>query len=107
MSADTPKIRIHRYEYILAVKWPTFEHWLMIWPDPYPEFAKDGQPAARTEWNRLVTDADFDGHDWIDPGADHHRDLTGLTSAIRTELERTVHRITGTLDMIDKDPYNA
>ena len=49
MSGDKPKIRLHRYESILAVKWPDFGHWLMIWPNPYPELAPAGEPAARTD----------------------------------------------------------
>lgn len=81
MSEDKSKIRLHRYERILAVKWPGDEHWLMIWPDPYPDLAPPGQPAAQTEWNRLARDDDMDGHGWIDPVADHHRDLTRLTAA--------------------------
>jgi hypothetical protein len=54
ISEDKPKIRLHRYERILAVKWPGNEHWLMIWPAPYPDLAPPGTPAAQTEWNRLV-----------------------------------------------------
>jgi len=107
MSENKPKIRLHRYECILAVKWPDFEHWLMIWPGLDPELAAASEPAARTEWNRLITDADLDGPDWIDPAADHHRDLTALTSAIRAELAQATHTVNGTLDMIDKHPYNA
>jgi len=107
MSEDKPKIRLHRYEYIVAMKWPGSEHWLMIWPHPYPELAPAGVPAARTERNRLVTDADLNGPDWIDPAADHHRDHTALTSAIRRELAQTTHAVNGTLDMIDRHPYNA
>ena len=107
MSEDEPKIRLHRYERILAVKWPGDEHWLMIWPHPYPDLAPLGQPAAQTEWSRLAKDDDMDGHDWIDPAADHHRDLTRLTAAIRTEPDSAARRINGTLGMIDKHPYNA
>ena len=107
MSEDKPKIRLHRYERILAVKWPGDEHWLMIWPAPYPEIAPPGQPAAQTEWNRLVRDDDMDSHDWIDPAADHHCDLTRLTAAVRTELDRAARRINATLGMFDKHPYNA
>ena len=43
MSEDKPKIRLHRHERILAVKWPGDEHWLMIWPDPYPDLAPPGK----------------------------------------------------------------
>jgi len=67
MSEDKPKIRLHRYERILAVKWPDDEHWLMIWPDPYPDIATPGKPAAQVECNKLVRDGDKVGHEWIDP----------------------------------------
>ncbi len=40
------------------------------------------------------------------PG-DHHRDLTRLTAAIRTELDSAARTINATLSMIDKHPYNA
>jgi hypothetical protein len=46
-------------------------------------------------------------HDWIDPAADHHRDLTRLTATVRTELDSAARRINATLGMIDKHPYNA
>ena len=49
----------------------------------------------------------MDGHDWIDPAADHHRDLTRLTAAIRTELDSAARTMNATLGMIDKHPYNA
>ena len=89
------------------MKWPDSGHWPMIWPNPYPELAPAGEPAARTEWNRLVTDADLGGPDWIDPAADHHGDLTALTTAIRRELAQATYAVNGTLDMIDRHPYNA
>ena len=78
----------------------------MIWPHPYPDLAPPGKPAAQTEWNRLARD-DMDGHDWIGPAADHHRNLTRLTAAIRTELDSAARTINATLGMIDKHPYNA
>jgi hypothetical protein len=106
MSAEVPQIRVHRYEPILAVKWPACEHWLMVRPDLYPEFASDGKPAADTHWNTMVTDAaHFDQHEWIDPAADHHRDLTRLTGAIRDDLAQTMRQVTRTLDTIDRHPY--
>ena len=93
MSEDKPKIRLHRYERILAVKWPSDKHWLMIWPDPYPDLAPPGKSPAQTEWSRLARDDDLDGHDWIDSAADHHRDLTRLTAAIRAELDSAARTI--------------
>ena len=36
--------------------------------------------------------ADLDGPEWIDPAADHHRDLTALTAAVRGELDRAVRK---------------
>jgi hypothetical protein len=53
-----------------------------------------------------VSDADLDGPEWIDPAADHHRDLTALT-AVRGELDRAVRRINATLGMVDKHSCNA
>ena len=48
-----PLIRVHRYEYILAIKWPEFERWLMIWPDQYrtsPQTAHRPQPPNGGPW---------------------------------------------------------
>ena len=59
------------------------------------------------EWNRLVTDADLGGPDWIDPAADHHRDLAALTRAIRAELAQAAYTVNGTLDMIERAHPNA
>jgi hypothetical protein len=102
-----PLIRVHRYEYILAIKWPEFEQWLMIWPEEYPDFAPAGKPAATTEWRRLAFgDTDFDRPDWIDPAADRHRDLAKWTQAIRDRLAATVSSISQTLDLIEAHPYN-
>jgi hypothetical protein len=69
---------------------------------------RPGRRARRPDrWNRLVTGADLNGPDWIDPAADHHRDLTALTSAIRRELAQATHAVNGTLDMTDRHPCNA
>lgn len=101
------------HEYILAVKWPDFGHWLMIWPDPYPELAPDGEPATRVEWNRLVTGADLNGPDWIEPAADHHRRLTALPARpvpswqghpqgqrhARHDRQASLHRLTAVTGM--------
>ena len=48
----------------------------------------------------------MDSHEWIDPAADHHCDLTRLTAAIRTEMDSAARRIDATLGMIDQHPYN-
>ena len=40
-----------------------------------------------------------DGPEWTDPAADHHRDLTVLTAAVRGELDRAVRTVSATLDM--------
>jgi hypothetical protein len=37
------------------VKWPTCALADDLGPSPDPELAPPGEPAARTEWNRLVT----------------------------------------------------
>ena len=54
-----------------------------------------------------MSDADLDGPEWIDPAADHHRDLTALTAAVRGELDRAVRRVNATLGMAGKQPCNA
>lgn len=114
-----PQIRIHRYEYIAAIRWPEFDRWLMIWPDelakkadPDNPYAGAGQRAATTEW-RPVTygDADFDDrHEWIDPAADHSRDFMKLTAMIRetvTKSGRELNHLVGSLlDRIEDHPYH-
>ena len=42
-----------------------------------------------------------------DSAADHHRDLTVLTAAVRGELDRAVRTVNATLDMTGKQPCNA
>ena len=49
-----------------------------------------------------MSDADLDRPEWINPAADHHRDLTALTAAVRGELDRAVRRINATLGMVDR-----
>jgi hypothetical protein len=63
--------------------------------------------AAQTKRNPLVSDADLDGPEWIDPAAGHHRDLTALTAAVRGELDRAVRRVNATLGMAGRHSYNA
>ncbi|MDN5851923.1 MAG: hypothetical protein L0K86_03590 [Actinomycetia bacterium] len=106
-----PLIRVHRFEHILAIKWPEFERWLMIWPDEYPDYActstPGGTPAAATEWRPLAFgDTDFDRPDWVDPAADRHRDLVKWTKAIRDRLAATASSVGQTLDLIEAHPYN-
>ena len=47
----------------------------------------------------------LDGPEWIGPAADHHRDLTALTGAVRGELDRAVRRVNATLGMADRHSY--
>ena len=47
-----------------------------------------------------MSNADLDGPEWIDPAADHHRDLTALTAADRGELDRAGRRINATLGRV-------
>jgi DNA-binding transcriptional regulator YhcF (GntR family) len=84
-TSQAPKIRVHRYEDILAIKWPHFDRWLMVWPNQY---ARDGQPAAGTEWRSLLYgDTDLTEREgWVDPAVDHHTDLRRWTGAIRRDL---------------------
>ncbi len=54
-----------------------------------------------------MSDADLDGPEWTGPAADHHRDLTALTAAVRGELDRAVRRVNATLGMAGRHSYNA
>ena len=42
-----------------------------------------------------------------DSAADHHRDLTVLTTAVGGELDRAVRAVNTTLGMTGKQPCNA
>jgi len=42
-----------------------------------------------------------------DSAADHHRDLTVLTTAVGGELDRAVRAVNATLGMTGKQPCNA
>ena len=48
-----------------------------------------------------------DRPEWTGPAADHHRDLTAPTAAVRGELDRAVRTVNATLDMTGKQPCNA
>jgi hypothetical protein len=63
--------------------------------------------AAQTKRNPLVSGADRDGPEWTGPAADHHRDLTAPTAAVRGELDRAVRTVNATLGMTGKRPCNA
>jgi hypothetical protein len=54
-----------------------------------------------------VSDPGPNGPAWTDPTADHHRDLTVLTAAVRGELDRAVRTVNATLGMTGKQPCNA
>ncbi|MGH9024199.1 MAG: hypothetical protein ACRDV9_14055 [Acidimicrobiia bacterium] len=72
-----PKIRVHKFEHAVAIKWPEHDCWWVI--DP-------GMPGSGG-WAH--PQACFDGADeaeWIDPAADHHTDLSRWTGAIRQDL---------------------
>jgi hypothetical protein len=101
-----PLLRIDRDERTLAVRWPDWERWLMIWPPAYPDYAGERRPTAQTEYSRLMQDADFDEPPWVDPapGGVYHRDLPGLTQAVRDELTRALASVERTLDTIDAKP---
>ena len=64
-TAAGPQLRIHRDERTVAVRWPDWQHWLMIWPPEYTEHVLERYPAAQTEWRRDMRDADFDDPQWI------------------------------------------
>ena len=99
------QLRIHRDERTIAVRWPDWQHWLMIWPPEYPEHVLERHPAAQTEWRRDMRDADFDDPQWIDPAFPHHRDVPKLTRAVRDELRRAVASFGRTLDAIETHPW--
>ncbi|WP_031171804.1 GntR family transcriptional regulator [Streptosporangium roseum] len=103
-GSSAPKIRVHRYEHILAIKWPEFEQWLMVWPR---EYAQPGQAAATTEWRPLLFgEADFDDrHEWIDPAAEHWADVTPWTAQVRRQLAAAAANVNGILDQLDEHPW--
>jgi hypothetical protein len=49
-----------RDEKTIAVRWPDWPRWLMIWPPEYPGHHLERHPAAQTEWRQDMRDADFD-----------------------------------------------
>jgi hypothetical protein len=53
----------------------------------------------RDQTDPLVSDPGPDGPEWTDPAADHHRDLTVLTAAVRGERDRAVRTVNATLGM--------
>jgi len=69
----------------MAVRWPDWDHWLMIWPPEYPSY--DRSPQA-PEWKRHMTDADFDDPEWIDPAGQFRRDLPVITGDAREQQLR-------------------
>jgi hypothetical protein len=99
------QLRIHRDEKTIAVRWPDWPRWLMIWPPEYPGHHLERHPAAQTEWRRDMRDADFDDPQWIDPAFRHHRDVPKLTRAVRDELRRAAASIGRTLDAIEAHPW--
>ncbi len=58
----------------------------MVWPNPGP--APAGESAVQTVRNRLVTDAELNGPDWIDPAAD----ITATPAADLTASSRLDQR---------------
>ena len=103
--AAGPQLRIHRDEKTIAVRWPDWPRWLMIWPPEYPGHHLERHPAAQTEWRRDMRDADFDDPQWIDPAFHHHRDVPKLTRAVRDELRRAAASIGRRLDAIETHPW--
>ena len=106
---DRPQLRIHRWEMVMAVRWPDWDHWLMIWPPEYPDYERHPQAP---EWKRHMTDADFDAPEWIDPAGQFRRDLPVITGDAREQLRRAEDDLrsafTGigrALDAIDAHPW--
>jgi hypothetical protein len=106
---DRPQLRIHRWEMVMAVRWPDWDHWLMIWPPEYPDYERHPQAP---EWKRHMTDADFDAPEWIDPAGQFRRDLPVMTGDAREQLRRaedSLRRafsgIGQALDAIDAHPW--
>ena len=106
---DRPQLRIHRWEMVMAVRWPDWDHWLMIWPPEYPSY--DRSPPA-PEWKRHMTDADFDDPEWIDPAGQFRRDLPVITGDAREQLRRAEDSLRRAfsgvgqaLDAIDTHPW--
>lgn len=51
-----------------------------------------------------MSDPGPDVPEWTDSAADHHRDLTVLSAAVRGELDRAVRTVNATLGMTGKQP---
>jgi hypothetical protein len=106
---ERPQLRLHRWDTVMAVRWPHWEHRLMIWPPEYSDYER--RPAA-PERKRDMTDADFDDPKWIDPAAQFRRDLPVLAGKAREQLRhaedglrRTLSGIGQALDAIGVHPW--
>lgn len=87
-----PQIRIHRYEQAIAVKWPGEDRWFMAW----------GDGGASAEWRDNPNDSlGFDklspDDEWMDPIAEHRKDVTPWTEAIRRDVA-SIQRLLGSLE---------
>jgi hypothetical protein len=95
MTADLsepPRIRVHKFEHRVAIKWPEWDCWWVVDPD---------RPQGGYWASRGVS---FDGPDapeWLDPTANHHADLSTWTGAIRRELGS----IEQTLKGLERHPW--
>jgi hypothetical protein len=106
---DRVKLRIHRWDMVMALRWPDWDHWLMLWPPEYPDY--DRKP-SQPEWRPGMTDADFDDPEWIDPASQFSRDLPLLTGQVRDQLRRAEESArraladaAKALDAIDAHPW--
>src|SRR3954469_20020529 len=90
-----PEIRLHRYEKAIAVKWPGDDRWFMAWGDLGASAEWRGNPHNPLGFDKLSPD-----DEWMDPIAEHHRDLSPWTEALRRDLAS----VQKTLDSMEDHP---
>jgi hypothetical protein len=108
---DRVKLRISFHPVVVAMRWPDWDHWLLMWPpEEYPDYeSRPSQP----EWRPDMTDADFDDTEgWIDPAFQFTRDLPLITGQARDRLRRAEESVRRALadaakdlDAIDTHPW--
>jgi len=99
-AEDRVKLRVCFDPVAVAMRWPEWDHWLMMWPPEYPEY--EGRPSP-PEWRTDMTDADFDGEAWVDPVFQFTRELPLITGQARDRLRRAEESVRRALADAGKD----
>jgi hypothetical protein len=97
---DRVKLRVCFAPVAVAMRWPEWDHWLMMWPPEYPDY--EGRPSP-PEWRTDMADADFDGEAWVDPAFQFTRDLPLITGQARDRLRRAEESVRRALAEAGKD----